>query len=225
MIYKKLLEDYGPQGWWPLVDHAGSNPTKSGSVNGYHPGDYSLPKTDEQVFEICIGAILTQNTSWPSVEKALLNLKRAGGIDIKNIKKLSDGKLKELIKPAGYYNQKADYIREFVVFFEGLEGVEPSRKQLLDVKGIGPETADSILLFAFKQPSFVVDAYTRRIFVNLGLIDKKDSYDHVKKLFEDNLDKDYKMYQEYHALLVEHAKRYYQTRDQYHNCPLYKKIK
>jgi len=224
-IYDKLLKDYGPQGWWPLVEHPGSNPTKSGAIEGYHPGDYSLPTTDTQRFEICLGAILTQNTSWVTVEKSILNLYRINSLSISGIKKLSDGKLREMIKPAGYYNQKARYIKEFIVFFEKLDGKVPSREELLSVTGIGPETADSMLLYAFKQPHFVVDAYTKRIFIKIGLIDKKANYDEIKKLFEDNLDKDYKVYQEYHALIVEHAKRYYLKKTNYGKCPLLKLIK
>ncbi len=224
-IYEFLLDSYGPQGWWPLLDHPGSNPTKSGAVEGYHPGDYSFPKTDSQRFEICLGAILTQNTSWPSVEKALLNFDRIKSLSIEGIKKLSDGKLREMIKPAGYYNQKAKYIKEFIKYFEGLDGKTPTRDGLLSVKGIGPETADSMLLYAFNVPSFVVDAYTRRIFIKLGLIDKKAEYDEIKKLFEDNLEKDYKIYQEYHALIVEHAKRYYLKKTNYGKCPLSTLIK
>ena len=219
-IYAELLECYGPQGWWPLLDHKGANPTKSGYIDGYHPGDYSFPKTDAQKFEICLGAILTQNTSWTAVEKALTNLKRSNGLGIDGINMLSDGKLKECIKPAGHYNQKAKYIREFTIFFMGLRGRTPSREELLHVRGIGPETADSILLYAFSVPSFVVDAYTRRILTSLGLAGKKAAYDEIKQLFEDSLERDHRIYQEYHALLVEHAKRCYVKKDSHSSCPL-----
>lgn len=207
-IYKILLKEYGPQGWWPLLDCKGVNPTKTGVVRGYHPGDYSYPKDKSQRFEICIGAILTQNTAWSNVEKALHNLKKSDALTIEGIDRLSEGKLRECIKVSGYFNQKAKYIRAFVQFFKTLQHV-PSRDELLDVKGIGPETADSMLLYAFHVPTFVVDAYTRRIFVNLSLIDHKMSYDKVKAMFENALPQDSKIFQEYHALLVEHAKRFY----------------
>ena len=92
-FYHELIERYSPQGWWPLLEVKGTNPTKTGSVRGYHIGDYSYPKTDRQRFEICVGAILTQNTAWPNVEKALINLERSNALELKNFLKLSDGKL------------------------------------------------------------------------------------------------------------------------------------
>jgi endonuclease-3 related protein len=101
-----------------------------------------------------------------------------------------------------------------------LNGRTPSREELLSLRGIGPETADSILLYAFVQPFFVVDAYTRRIVTNLRLVDEKANYDEIKSLFEESLPHDLKVYQECHALLVEHAKRYYQKKDSYTKCPL-----
>ncbi|HII72026.1 TPA: endonuclease III domain-containing protein, partial [Candidatus Woesearchaeota archaeon] len=207
------------QGWWPLLGHQGVNPTKTGSVTGYHPGDYSFPKDELQQFEICLGAILTQNTSWPQVEKALHNLKRINSLSAKGIKKLSAGKLREVIKPAGYYNQKAKYIREFIKFFERSEGI-PSRTDVLGVKGVGNETADSILLYAFKMPEFVIDAYTKRIFSRLGVISHSDSYESIKHLFEENLEKNLESYQEYHALIVEHAKRNCRSKPVCEGCVL-----
>ena len=211
-IYKKLYSLYGTQGWWPILELNNStkiNITKSGSLKGYHPGDYSYPRNERQSFEICLGAILTQNTSWLSVEKALFNLRKSNAITLKGIKNISGHKLKECIKPAGYFNQKADYIREFTNFFEELKGRIPTREEVLAVKGVGDETADSIMLYAFKKLHFVVDAYTRRIFSCLGLIDEKASYSEIQSLFEKNLPKDLVVYQEYHALIVEHAKQCY----------------
>src|SRR5450759_1806609 len=172
-IYDCLLDLRGHQGWWPLTElheTGGTNPTKTGSVKGYHPADYTYPQTRGQQFEIICGALLTQNTSWIQVEKALLNLKQ-------------------------------------------LNAFSPE-------VGIAPETADSILLYAFKRPFFVVDAYTRRIVTNLGLVDEKADYDEIKALFEESIPHDMKMYQEYHALLVEHAKKYYQKKGSYAKCPL-----
>ncbi len=205
-FYEKLLEKYGLQGWWPLLDCKGCNPTKTGSIQGYHPGDYSYPKNENQRFEICIGAILTQNTSWPQVEKALINLKKINAINPEKIKNMEISELCHAIKPAGYFNQKAKKLKIFSEFYINLKGKKPTRDELLALWGIGPETADSILLYAYKLPSFVADAYTRRIFSSMGLIKKYETYDNIKKLFEDNLEKDFKLYQEYHALIVEHAK-------------------
>jgi len=220
-IYNTIFSLYGPQGWWPLLECKGTNPTKTGSIQGYHPNDYSYPKNNAQVFEICVGSILTQNTSWSNVEKALLNLKKRNALNTKGMMQLSDGKLRELIKVAGYYNQKARYLRGFLEFFKTLKKV-PSREELLNIKGIGPETADSMLLYAFKVPSFVVDSYTKRIFSYCGLIQRKATYDEIKALCEQSIEPDLKIYQEFHALLVEHAKRYYSKKPFGLNCPLKK---
>ncbi|MDD5086506.1 MAG: endonuclease III domain-containing protein [Candidatus Nanoarchaeia archaeon] len=205
-IYNVFLEKYGPQGWWPLLDYKGVNPTKTGSVKGYHPGNYSYPKNENQRFEICIGAILTQNTSWPQVEKALINLKKLNAINPEKIKNMNINKLCSAIKSAGYFNQKAKKLKIFSEFYINLKGKKPTRDELLNIWGIGPETADSILLYAYKIPSFVVDAYTIRIFSAIGLIKKDESYQSIKRLFENSLEKDFRLYQEYHALIVEHAK-------------------
>ncbi len=247
-IYGCLMEAYGPQGWWPLTElhtNGGSNPTKTGSVQGYHPGDYTYPKTENQQFEIICGALLTQNTSWPQVETALLNLKSLKALSPEGILSLDPETLKEAIKPAGYYNQKADRLKILAEWFSDLRERSPdrpseraperapersnkiiqripTRKELLSLKGVGPETADSILLYAFKQPSFVVDTYTRRIMANLGLVGEKAKYDEIKALFEENLPEDPFLYQEYHALLVEHAKRHYKKKGAYGECPLLK---
>jgi len=221
-IYLCLLREYGPQGWWPLLDFKGNNPTKTGSIRGYHPGDYSFPKTEKQKFEICIGAILTQNTAWQNVEKALINLKKIGALTPQKIIKIEIEKLKKAIRPAGYYNQKAKKLKEFSGFFIKLKGKTPTREQLLKVWGIGNETADSILLYAYKIPVFVVDAYTRRIFSKLGYFKKDNDYYEIRRFFEKNLPKDYKIYQEFHALIVEHAKRHYNRKMQGSSCFLNK---
>ena len=213
-VYNKLLNMYGLQGWWPL------SILYDKSHQGYHPGDYSYPHSKAQMFEICVGSILTQNTSWTNVEKAVLKLQENNVLDPYKILNIEKEKLGEIIKPAGYFNQKAKKLKEFASFFINLKGKTPSREDLLEVWGIGPETADSILLYAYSLPEFVVDTYTRRIFLNLGLISQSDSYDDIKNIFEKNLDKDYKLFQEYHALLVEHAKRYYVKNNKTTHCPL-----
>jgi len=223
-IYFILLELYGFQGWWPLIDYKTTNATKRGLINGYHPKDYSFPKTENQHFEICVGAILTQNTGWTAVDKALRNLNKAQALNAKKIKHMHIMTLKKAIKPAGYFNQKAKKLKIFAEFYTLLKARTPTRKELLSVWGIGPETADSILLYAYAVPTFVVDSYTRRIFSNLGLIKRNSKYDEIKQLFESNLKPDFKTYQEYHALIVEHGKRYYSKKLEYQKCPIYKKL-
>jgi endonuclease-3 related protein len=188
------------------------NLNKTGATRGYHPLNYDLPETENQKYEIILGAILTQNTAWTSAEKALWNLMNLNAINPNKLLTLDDNILIEAVRPAGFLNQKSVYLQEITRFFLSLEGIIPSRKEILKVKGVGNETADSILLYAYKQPEFVVDAYTKRIFSHLGLIDDKISYMELKKLFEDNLPVDIPLYQEYHALIVEHAKRYYRKK-------------
>jgi len=192
-VYSILLKEYGKQGWWPL--------------HGDHSG--KLPQNDAERFEICLGAILTQNTAWKNVEKALKNFKT---ISRKEINQLTDEQLKEIIRPAGYYNQKTKKIREF------LKLKEFTREKLLQTWGIGPETADSILLYAYQEPFFVIDTYTKRIFSRLGL-DFTD-YNNLQNIFHTSLKKDPEIYKEYHALIVEHCKRHCLTKPKCENCPL-----
>jgi endonuclease III related protein len=206
-LYRSLLAAYGLQGWWPLLDVKGTNPTKTGSVRGYHPGDYSYPRTDAQRFEICVGAILTQNTAWSNVEKALVELKKAKALSPNRILSMKPERLEILIRPAGYFRQKAKKLRLFAEFYMTVKKRVPSREELLALWGIGPETADSMLNYAYKVPTFVMDAYTRRVFLKEGLIWEDASYDDIKELVEQNLPHTYEAYQEFHALLVEHAKR------------------
>ena len=194
-IYKILLLKYGKQRWWP--------------IKGKYSGG---PKNEKEKFEVCIGAILAQNTSWKNVERALENLRRAKALNNKALEKMPAAKLARLIKPAGYYNQKAKKLKEFAGFYQKLKGKEPKREKLLKVWGVGPETADSILLYAYSKPHFVVDAYTRRILSRLGVCKEakgaeKCSYDDLQRLFHEKLPKNAKLFNEFHALLVEHAKR------------------
>lgn len=196
-IYDVLLTNYGPQGWWPLSDI------------GYHPGKYYLIKTHPQIFEVYVGAILTQSTSWKNVEKAIYNLKKNDLLNPKAIIEKDSETIKHAIKSVGYYNKKYERLVEISKFYLSLKDRMPTRHELLSVKGIGKETADSILLYAHREPIFVVDAYTTKILLNLKLIKKNAKYEEIQKLFMDNLPRDFKIYQEYHALLVEHAKRHY----------------
>lgn len=176
-IYNILLKEFGRQNWWPV-------------------------KSRDKKSEIIIGAILTQNTSWKNAEKALDNLEKENLISLAKIKDTNINKIKKLIRPSGFYNQKAERLKEIAEFFFRNK---PTREQLLNLKGIGKETADSILLYAYNKPFFVIDAYTRRIMERLGY--KFESYEELQQLFMKALPKDYKTYKEFHALLVELAKR------------------
>lgn len=222
-VYRRLLACFGFQGWWPLLSHQGSNPTKTGFSKGYHPGDYSFPRNRSQRFEICAGAILAQNTGWPNAEKALNNLHEKGMLSPEKIISFPAGKISGCIRPAGYYNHKARKLREFSKFFVSLGKRKPSRDDLLKIWGIGPETADSILLYAYNEPVFVIDAYTRRIMERAGF--GKMDYDELQKLFHDNLKKDHAIYNEFHALLVELAKRHCKAVPKCEGCPLFERCR
>lgn len=214
-IYNKLYETYGPQGWWPFMD----------LKEYYHKLDYSYPKDENQIFEVCLASILTQNRSFKQVVQSLNNLKNANVLNYKKIKALPIDVLKELIKPSGYSNQKSQYILNFIEFFEKLNGKIPTRKELLSIKGVGEETADSMLLYGFKQPHFKVDAYTKRLLIHNEIIDEKVKYIDIKNYFEKELQKKIKdrerlviIYQEYHALIVYHSKLYYSKQPYGNGC-------
>jgi len=212
LIYDKLLKTYSHQGWWPFHNFEGINPKKTGAIEGYHPGDYDFPKNNHQKFEIIIGSILTQNTTWTSVEQALNNLINLIEFTPESLLEFvsnNENEFKSAIRCAGFVNQKTNYLKNISNFYINLGDKTPLRKDLLAVKGVGNETADSILLFAHKEEEFEVDAYTKRIFAYLGYIKENDSYMKIKNFFEENFHGGVNEYQEYHALIVEHAKRYY----------------
>jgi len=218
-IYTKLYEEYGPQGWWPFINHHGTNNNKVGVTEGYHISDYSFPRNSDEVFEVCLGSILTQNTSFTSVVKSLKNLNDAGCLSAEKIKSMNIDDLKLAIKPSGYHNQKAKYLLCFIDFFLSLNGRTPERNELLEILGIGNETADSMLLYGYNQPQFKIDAYTKRILVNLGIVSEKAKYMEMKEIFEKSLKAEIKdrreltiVYQEYHALIVNHSKLFYQKK-------------
>lgn len=224
-IYNKLYQTYGPQGWWPITNYSGSNTSKMGSTKGYHISDYSFPRNIDEVFEVCLGSILTQNTTFTSVEKSLDNLNKLGALTPQKINSLPEDIFKQAITPSGYHNQKARYIRAFIDFFKNLNGRTPSRAELLKQIGIGPETADSILLYGYNQPQLKVDAYTKRLFTELGYISEKASYHEIKELLESALQKEIKetqnlivTYQEFHALIVNHGKQFYSRKPYGQNC-------
>ncbi len=188
-VFDRLLAAYGPQHWWP-----GDSP-----------------------FEVIVGAILTQQTAWANVEKALANLRAAGALSPDGIRAASEDDLATLIRPSGFYRGKARKLKALIELLdERFEGDLNSllaapgddlRPALLATHGIGPETADSILLYAAGRPYFVIDAYARRIFSRLGLTPADDTYDAWQRLFARELPPDAALFNEYHALIVEHAKR------------------
>ena len=210
-IYDLLFERFGPQDWWP-----GDTP-----------------------FEVIVGAILTQNTNWTNVEKAITNLKNAKVLSPDTLHLLDIAKLAELIRPAGYFNIKAKRLNNFLDWFfenycgelKNLENVPTSelRQQLLSVKGIGPETADSILLYALNRLVFVVDAYTARICsrhhligedADLSVVSSSNHYHQIQETFESNLPSDIQLFNEYHALLVHLGKDFCKPTPKCEECPL-----
>ena len=173
------------------------------------------PKTEREKEEVIIGAILTQRTNWRNVELAVNNLKRVKINSLKNIYRLGEQRLAPLIKPSGFYQTKAQYLfnlaRSIVKDYGSLERMKKMefkelREELLKLKGIGPETADSILLYALDKPIFVIDEYTRRLVKKHNLADKTN-YHFLQKLFEENLKRDYRLYQDFHALIVIDGKK------------------
>jgi endonuclease-3 related protein len=201
-IYNRLYQHYGPQHWWP----------------------------GESPFEIIVGAILTQNTNWTNVEKAISNLKKGGHLTPSGLHELPQDRLAQLIRPAGYFNIKAQRLKcfldwlfeEYDGLLESLERLPPStlREKLLAVKGIGPETADSICLYAFKKPIFVIDAYTARIFGRHGMIEPGSGYADIQEMFHEGLDKDASLFNEFHALIVQTGKNHCKPKPICNGCPL-----
>lgn len=202
-LYTELLAVYGYQGWWPLL----ADEADVGRFTCYHPENYQIPQNNQQRLEICIGAILTQNTNWLNVEKALFNLQREDLMSAQAICEIDKSELAQYIKPSGYYNQKARKLQEFCAFFIELGADIPNRVDLLDLWGIGRETADSMLLYAWKQPVMVIDSYSRRVFKAEGCELWNEDYDVLKKWCEEQLTPDHKILQEFHALLVKAGKQ------------------
>ena len=201
-IYDLLLQAYGPQKWWPA----------------------------ESPFEVMVGAVLTQNTNWQGVEKAIANLKGSNLLKPDKLQALSTEELAGLIKPAGYFNLKARRLQNLIEFLtetyacdlETMDQVETGqlRKELLKINGVGPETADSILLYALQRPVFVVDTYTYRVMNRHGLIGEEVSYDELQGLFTQHLPLDKTLFNQYHALLVRVGKLHCQPKPRCQGCPL-----
>ncbi|MBI3314158.1 MAG: endonuclease III domain-containing protein [Candidatus Omnitrophica bacterium] len=201
-IYQWLKKVLGHQKWWPA----------------------------ETPFEMMVGAILTQNTAWANVEKAIRNLKDAKVLTVPAMAKISKRRLARLIRPAGYFNIKADRLKHFVRFlikeFRGdlnamfLRDGKSLRNQLLGVKGIGPETADSILLYGARKSFFVIDAYTKRIFSRHGLYDADRDYEAWRALFERSLPRKRDLYNDFHAQIVAVGKEFCRSKPRCEACPL-----
>jgi endonuclease III related protein len=193
--FEALLAAHGPQSWWP----------------------------GRTAFEVIVGAILTQNTSWNNVEVAITNLRREKLLTPRGIESVPAVKLRRLIRPSGYFRQKTKTLKAFVAFlrreYQGSLAkmfrapTVTLREQLLDVRGIGPETADSILLYAGEHPVFVVDAYARRMLERHGLTSGKPGYEDIRQLFERSLPPDATLYNEFHALIVHTGKHFCRARD------------
>jgi len=220
-FYKSLLSEFGPQGWWPVTEPRGKKPTykKRASL------------TERQKFEVCAGAILTQNTSWKNVEKAIENLLRANAMSVGVINSIPKKRLALLVKPSGYFNQKAGRLKKFCAYIEknyrgdlGKMLSKPSaelRPELLSLHGIGPETADSILLYAAGWPVFVVDAYTKRIAERFYGKEFR-SYEELRQFFESRTPRSAQKFNEFHALLVELGKNYCIREPKCTECPINK---
>lgn len=197
-IYKTLNKKFGNSHWWPVI-------------------------SKNKRFEIILGAILTQNTSWGNVEKAIENLNKNNLISVEKIRKIDQKKLAKLIRSSGYYNQKAETLKLIAKFLS--KNKNPTREQLLSLKRIGPETADSILLYAFNKPVFVIDVYTKRLFSRLGVCREDVSYSDLQDLFMKNLKKDAKIFNQYHALIVRQAKQFCKKKPVCEGCILKKSCK
>ena len=201
-IYELLLEAYGPQHWWPA----------------------------ESPLEVLVGAVLTQNTNWQGVEKAMASLKLHNLLNPHKLQAIPTEDLARLIKPAGYYNLKARRLKNLIAFvteaysgdLETMGQAETGqlRKELLAVNGVGPETADSILLYALQKPVFVVDTYTYRVMNRHGLVGEQVSYDELQGLFTQHLPLDKTLFNQYHALLVRVGKLHCQRKPRCQGCPL-----
>jgi endonuclease-3 related protein len=201
-IYRSLLSAFGPRHWWPA-------------------------NTSE---EVIFGAILTQNTTWKNAKRAIGELKNAGKLSFEAIEKMNEKKLGELVKPARFFNQKAKALHVFADYFGNkynynIKKMKKSplvnlREELLSLYRIGPETADSILLYALKKPIFVIDAYTKRIFSQHGFMQSDDSYAAYQNFFMNNLPHDVQLYNEFHALIVHTGYLYCKPKPLCKECPL-----
>lgn len=201
-LYEKLLAAFGNRDWWPA----------------------------DTPFEVCVGAILAQNTAWSNVKLAMANLKAAQALDAFTLYSMPHDELAELIRPARFMNVKAQRLRNFMVHLvERRQGdlnqlfagdIDSVRKELLSIKGVGKETADSMILYAGDKPIFVVDAYTKRVLVRHGLVDERADYDQMQELFHACLPRDPSFYNDFHAQIVAVGARYCKKKPKCDECPL-----
>jgi len=202
-VYNKLYRSFGRQNWWPAKTR----------------------------FEVIVGAMLTQNTSWSNVEKAIHNLRRDKLLTLRSLSKAQIKDIASAIKPSGYFNIKAKRLKNLLNYIKeeyngslakmASKDTLSLREKLLSVNGVGPETADSILLYAFNKPVFVVDAYTKRIFSRLNIVPANATYEEIQKIFLNNLDKSAPLYNEYHALIVKLGKDYcHKSKPNCNQCPV-----
>jgi endonuclease-3 related protein len=217
-LHDALNASYGPQGWWPLPARAGR---RGFDAHGYHPGDLRPPADPAGRFEVALGAVLTQNTAWANAERALQALLAGGIRSPAHIIACGPQRLARLVRPSGTYAVKARKLRCLAAFFDG-RGLAraPAREDLLGVWGVGRETADSILLYAFGQPVFVVDAYARRLLARMELIAGDEPYDEVQDLFHRAFGADAERFNECHALIVRHAKERCRAEPRCAGCPV-----
>jgi len=202
-IYKQLHSAYGPRNWWPA----------------------------ETEFEVVVGAILTQQAPWTNVEKAIINLKGRGLLDPSLLAKAETTLVETLVRPAGFYKVKSRRIIRIAESYGRIRAaydlpINEARKELLSMEGVGPETCDSILLYAGNVPTFVIDAYTKRMAGRYGLAQDEDiDYHELKEMFENKLPRNERLFNEYHALIVELGKRHCKVKPECVNCPLEKRCK
>ncbi len=201
-MYRRLSEEFGPTGWWPA----------------------------RRPFEVAVGAVLTQNTAWRNVEKAIKNLREHRMLSARALSHAPLNKLAQQVRPAGYYKLKSERLKNFVNFLQreyggsmarmAREPTEHLREKLLGVRGIGSETADSILLYALGKPVFVVDAYTRRILSRHGMVEQEVNYEELQRFFEQRLPRDLTLFKEFHALLVRTGAQFCKREPRCNACPL-----
>ena len=206
-LYRELLRHFGPRNWWPA----------------------------DSPFEVIIGAILTQNTSWRNVEKALENLKKHNALDPVVMERMKTEKIAGFIRSSGFYNQKARTIKGFLLYYKTKYNVKIEftveetlgtlRKDLLQIKGIGEETADCILLYAFKKTTFVVDSYTKRIITRIGINSDVKSYKSLKRIIESSIPEDMAIYNEFHSLFVQLGREYCRSKPLCNFCPVLRNCK
>lgn len=222
-IYRRLDRRFGPQGWWPTTPAGSEQPV-------YSRKNIQGPLSEKQRLEICLGVFLTQNTNWNNVVKVLTLLNRSKALNFNSLRRLGPAALERIFRSSGYFRQKTRRVRSFLAAIEKetggrldryLSGPVPAlREKLLRLPGVGPETADSMILYAAQKPIFVIDAYTRRIAMRWGTLKGNESYEEVQRIFTEALPVSAPLFNQYHALLVELAKIYCKKIPECLMCPV-----